>query len=191
MTDPESLLARRFLMCNLLYRNAQKEGAVINMKLVELEHATEHCTSSEKVVVYKVWEHKTKGAFGTANLVIPQKFHDVLKAYIKHRSMPAVGCEVYVFLTSTGKQVTHLSDELAHLTQSFPTEFGVIKMSSTEMSKLTSTNVALISDNATIRSIANHMTHNTGTKKQYYQKLQGEKISVNANETINNVAKRP
>lgn len=38
-----------------------------------------HNTTCEVVVVYKVWDHKTKSTFGNANLVIPKKFHFLIR----------------------------------------------------------------------------------------------------------------
>lgn len=58
MSVEEQLLTRRFLMGNLLYRNAQRQGAVINIKMWEIELGMVHKTSSEEVMVYKVWTIK-------------------------------------------------------------------------------------------------------------------------------------
>ena len=51
-------------------------------------------------------------------------------------------CKQYVFLAPNGKKVGHLSEELKALSKDFPTEFGVLKVTATEMRKLTSTQVA-------------------------------------------------
>lgn len=58
MSVEEQLLTRRFLMGNLLYRNAQRQGAVINIKMWEIELGMVHKTSSKEGMVYKVWTIK-------------------------------------------------------------------------------------------------------------------------------------
>ena len=100
MESAEHLLVRRFLMCNLMYRNAQRQGPIISMKIAEFEEGREYQTSVETVMVYKVWEHKTITQFGSANLVMPVTFHQLIRDYIRsHRPQPAEGCEDYIFLT--------------------------------------------------------------------------------------------
>ena len=162
----------------------------MNMKIREVQLGTEYCTGSETVMVYKVWEHKTKVSYGSANLVIPQKFHTLMTRYMTHhRPQPSEGCEEYVFLTPNGRRVTHLSDELARLSRDFPTQHGVLKVSSTEMRKMSSTAVASTKDDAMIRSVANHLTHDPSTAKAYYQHVHGSKNSLQAYNTLNSVPK--
>ena len=71
-----------------------------------------------------------------------------------HRPQPSEGCEEYLFLTPNGRRVTHLSEELSRLSRDFPTQHGVLKVSSTDMRKMSSTAVAATKDDATIRSVA-------------------------------------
>ena len=63
MTEAENLMARRFLMCYIVFRNAQRQGAVVNFRLSELSRAVSHeMKTAETVYIYKVWQHKTLGA---------------------------------------------------------------------------------------------------------------------------------
>ena len=39
MTESESLMARRYLMCHIMYKNAQRQGTVVNLRLSELSRA--------------------------------------------------------------------------------------------------------------------------------------------------------
>ena len=55
MAEPESLMARRYLMCHIMYKHAQRQGAVVNLRLSELSRAVSHPTKSgDRVHVYKV-----------------------------------------------------------------------------------------------------------------------------------------
>ena len=165
-------MSRRFLMCSLIYRNAQKQGPVTNMTLDEQSRASSHTTRSEEVVwVYRVWQHKTSGQFGSANLIVTVRVHKLLTEYTsKHRPTPQEGCEQYVFLTPQGCQVTHISDDLITLSKSFPTSLGVISVTATDMRKFTATHVAKEGATAeTIRTVATHMTHSEDTARRYYQ----------------------
>ena len=56
MTDAEQLIARRYLMCYIVYRNSHRQGAVVNLRIREQQRAIEHKTKSgETVFVYKVF----------------------------------------------------------------------------------------------------------------------------------------
>ena len=55
MTDAEQLIARRYLMCYIVYRNSHRQGAVVNLRIREQKRAIEHKTKSgETVFIYKV-----------------------------------------------------------------------------------------------------------------------------------------
>ena len=57
-----------------------------------------------------MWQHKTSGNFGSANIVLPETQHRLICDYIKkHRATPADGFEEYVFLTPQGKKVAQIS----------------------------------------------------------------------------------
>ena len=92
----------------------------------------------------------------------------------KHRPVSAEDCSEYIFLTPQGRKVAHLSDDLRALSKDFPTTLGVVNMTTTKMRKLTSTQVAAEgATDATIRTVATHMTHGTDTTRKYYQHLEG------------------
>ena len=93
-------------MCSLLYRNAQRQGPICNLRLEEQARATSHETSNGEVMyVYKVWEHKTSGNFESENLVVPECLHGLITGYVeKHCPAAATDCGEYVFLTPAGKK---------------------------------------------------------------------------------------
>ena len=191
LTEQEQLTLRRYLMCKLVYENAQRQGAVVNMKLVELANAKMQTTSNgRKLFVYKVWGHKTSSQFGSANIVTSEEVHEILCTYVeKHRPQPQPQLREYVFLTPAGNLIAHISEDLRLLTKSFNTEYGEIKCTATKMRKLTSTHIAKQStDEATVRRVAAHVTHSTDTAKIYYQHMQGTSDSIKAFDTI---TKRP
>ena len=99
---------------------------------------------------------------------------------LKHRPTPAAGCEEFVFLTPQGRQVAHISDDLRALSKDFPTSMGTLKVTATEMRKLTSTNVAADGSEDMVRKVAAHVTHGEDTARKYYRHMQGIKESVNA-----------
>ena len=84
-----------------MFKNAQHQGAVVNLRIDESHRVISHSTKSgEKVYIYKVSQHKTMGHCGSANLVAPETNHKLLEKYIeKHQPMPSVGNEDYVHLT--------------------------------------------------------------------------------------------
>jgi hypothetical protein len=187
LTEQELLTLRRYLMCRLVYENAQRQGAVVNMKLEEQAQATLHTTSTgKKVYMYKVWEHKTSGQFGSAHIVTPEDVHDILCTYVKkYRPQPLPECSDYVFLTPAGHRVTHLSDDLRLLSNTIHTEHGELVCTATQMRKLTATQIAQEStDESTVRTVATHMTHSTDVAKSYYQQLQSSSASAKAFEII-------
>ena len=59
------------------------------------------------------------------------------------------------------------------------------------MRKISATNVAATSDDATVRRVAQHTTHDAETAKRYYQQMQGRKNSVEAYEALNTIQVRP
>ena len=135
----EKLRLRRFLTCSLLYRNCQRQSAVSNLTLAEYESAVQHdiTTGQEPVTIFKVWEHKTNTSFGHARLMIPTRAYNLIQGYTeKARATPTEGCESYVFLTPTGRRITHLSAELRLLSTDFPTKAGVLEVTATQLRKL-------------------------------------------------------
>ena len=98
----------------------------------------------------------------------------------KHRPTPAPGSEQFMFLTPQGRQVAHLSDDLRALSKDFPTSMGVLKLTATNMRKLTATGVAAEGTEDMVRKVAAHMTHGEDTARKYYRHLQGVAESVNA-----------
>ena len=90
----------------------------------------------------------------------------------------------YVFLTPTGKQVTHISEELRLLSKEFPMELGEIRMTATAMRKLSATEVAKTSDSGTVQSVASHMTHSANTADRFYHHIQGVSNSIAAYDVL-------
>ena len=55
LEDGGRLMAKRYLMCCLVYKNAQRQGAVVNLRVAVVERAVCHSTKSgDDVYVYKV-----------------------------------------------------------------------------------------------------------------------------------------
>ena len=54
MSEAEQLITRRFLMCSLIYRNAQRQGLVTHLKVIEQSLAKAQETANGTVYVYKV-----------------------------------------------------------------------------------------------------------------------------------------
>ena len=97
LTESKYLLTRQFFMFSLLYKNAQRQGPVVNLRVDEQARATAHSTGGgESIYIYKVWEHKTSGQFGSANLVVPEELHQLISAYIakhlKHKKNASSTC---------------------------------------------------------------------------------------------------
>ena len=94
LTESEYLLTRQFFMSSLLYKNAQRQGPVVNLRVDEQARATAHSTGGgESIYIYKVWEHKTSGQFGSANLVVPEELHQLISAkHLKHKKIASSTC---------------------------------------------------------------------------------------------------
>ena len=75
MDGNEHLLVKRYLMCNMMYRNAQQQGPVVGLKLSEFTQAKECKTPTEHVIIYKVREHKTNGLANLVMQVALKKVH--------------------------------------------------------------------------------------------------------------------
>ena len=73
-----------------------------------------------------------------------------------------------------------MSDDLRALSKDFPTSMGVLKLTATNMRKLTATGVAAEGTEDMVRKVAAHMTHGEDTARKYYRHLQGVAESVNA-----------
>ena len=55
MEDGEALIARRYLMCALMFKHSQRQGAVVNLRLCEVRRAIFHKTKAgREVYIYKV-----------------------------------------------------------------------------------------------------------------------------------------
>ena len=183
LMEEEKLRFRRFLTCSLLFRNAQRQAAVANLTLEENARAVQQPGSAggEDMTIIKVWDHKTKSSFGHARLVIPARIYRLVQVFIeKARATPAEGCEDYVFLTPSGRRLTHLSDDLRLLSRDFPTQFGTIDVTATHMRKLSATEMAKTTTDATCKVVAQHMTHDTVTARRHYTNLQSNEDSVAA-----------
>ena len=116
LTESSVLLVRRFLTGSLLFCNAHRQGAVVNLCLHEQRNASCHTASwGDDVVIYKVREHKTN-TVGSVNLVALKRMHSMINRYIEHhRPHPLEGFTDYVFLTLNGQKVEHLAKDLRAL----------------------------------------------------------------------------
>ena len=105
---------------------------------------------------------------------MPDKINQLVLQYVEnHRPAPAQDCEEFVFLTPQGRQIAHLAYDLKGLSKDFPTSLGVINVTSTQMLKLTSTYVAANgATDASIRTVATHMTHDPSTASPIQNILQ-------------------
>ena len=50
MEEGENLMTRRYLMCSLMFKNAQCQGAVVNLQISEVKRAICHKTKSGEEV---------------------------------------------------------------------------------------------------------------------------------------------
>ena len=110
----------------------------------------------------------------------PISIFSLMGKYIEcHRPTPPVeGFEDYVFLTPGGRSVSHLSEDLTFLSKDFPTELGVLHVSTMDMHKLTATSVTGSSSDNTMCIVVSHMSHVSKHQKKYYQHIQSEENSA-------------
>ena len=158
MTSGDKLFIQHYITANLMYRNAQHQGAVINTTLTEWGAA-------EKVDSYRivaVQQQKTASSHGSARVVVPEEMVDIFQSYIDHvRPTPSPGYEKLVFLTASGIKLAQTLEDLHCLSKELGED---VKITATTMRKLAATNVAL-KDAGEVNSVAKHMTHGVETAR--------------------------
>ena len=71
------------------------------------------------------------------------------------------------------------------MSKDFPTEAGVINVSSTDMRKMTAGDVAETKNDATVRVVSTHKSQDFDTTKRYYHQLHTDDNSLKAFQTVN------
>lgn len=82
LSNDEKLLIRRYITVNIVYRNAQRPGAVINMTLSEFEGRRRVESSCGAYHVVSVKEHKTAALYGSARVILQDKVAELTQIYI-------------------------------------------------------------------------------------------------------------
>ena len=153
-------------MCHLVYTNFQRQGAVSNMTVKEVQDAK----VSREYRVISVWDHKTANAHGPARLAIHVKIYQLLERYVGGRD----GADI-VFLTNSGAKVTHIGYELEQFSECFGKKFTVTP---TENRKQVATTVGLVGTHEDERNAAKHMSHSYEVHRAAYQHDGGPQHSV-------------
>lgn len=153
-------------MCYLVYTNFQRQGAVANMTVAEVQAATK----SREYRVISVWEHKTTNSHGAAKLAIHIKVYQLLQRFIIEKE----GSDL-VFTTSNGEKVTHISVELDKLAEAFGKKFSITP---TLNRKQIATVIGNRGTEAEERDAASHMSHSLEIHRASYQHKGGVEQSV-------------
>ncbi len=87
ISPDEKLLIRRFITVNIVYRNAQRQGAVTNMTMLEFEARRKVESSCGSFYVVSVHDHKTAALYGSARVIVTEEVASLIPTYI-------VSCEL-------------------------------------------------------------------------------------------------
>ena len=181
MTSGDKVFIRCYITSSLMYRNAQHQGAVINMTLKKWEEAERVDTEASSYRIVSVRQHKTASSHGSARVVVTQEIVPLVECYIDRvRPAPSPGCENLLFLTASGIKLAQTSKDFRCLSKEVGED---MKVTSTNMRKLVSTKVSRKTDGE-VSSVAKHMTHGVEMARAAYQQHQGTKNSVKAFELI-------
>jgi site-specific recombinase XerD len=166
LTALDANKARNHLLTILGLTNAQRAGAVINIKMCEFMQRRNSRTRADKQVIL-VRQHKTYKGYGSARVVLSKQLALMVDAYVKYLRPKYVGAkgedQQPLFLSATGEQMTHslFTKSLKKQTGSDITLTKNRKIVVTRRMKRGATDQEMA-------ELAQHMTHSTRTQHMYY-----------------------
>ena len=165
----------------MLYTNAQRPGAVMNMTIGEVRAAEAVNRCSTTFFRIRVWEHKTTASFGSAAIVVPLGIYTMLKSYIECVRREGED-EDLVFLTNNGNPLTKAGHELENLASSLKEE---LPLTPSLNRKILATTAAANLEDDQLRVVANHMTHDVKTAARYYYIQRDAETAMDAYQLLN------
>ena len=174
-------MAHRYLLCYMLYTNAQRPGAVMNMTIGEVQAAEAVHRCSTTFYRIRVWEHKTTASFGSAGIIVPSGIYSMLRSYIECVRQEGED-EDPVFLTNNGNPLSKAGNELENLARSLNEE---VPLTPSLNRKILATTAAANLEDDQLRVVANHMTHDIKTATKYYHIQKDAETAMDAYQLLN------
>ena len=187
VTQSQYTLIRDFLLVEISIDNANRAGALANMKLQEFNKASKH--DDENVILVK--KHKTVATHGPARIVLSSKLHGWMEIFVREvrSKVPGVtgSLKERVFLTWNGEALR--SSQINKAIKSVWKKAGMKgSPSSTLLRKSAVSTVHTTSDSPKVQgNLADLMAHNIGTARKFYRLQEKSKSSVKASQQLRSV----
>ena len=187
LSQSQYTLIRDFLLVEISIDNANRAGALANMKVGEYKRATKH---DEEYVVL-VTDHKTLQTHGPARVVLSSRLHswmDIFLAEVRSKVPGVTGSlDKSLFLTWNGESME--SSQINKAIKSVWKKAGMKgSPSSTLLRKSAVSTVHTNSESNEARgNLADLMAHNVDTARKYYRLQEKSKSSVEASKHLRNV----
>ena len=186
ISQSQYTLLRDFLLVEITIDNANRAGALSNMKLAEFKNMRKQ--GDEFVISVK--DHKTLATHGPARIVLSAKLYSWMQIFVAEvRSIicSSSDSKKCVFLSWTGEPLA--SSQINKALKSVWKKAEVDGTpSSTLFRKSAVTGVHSSSDSSEIRgNLADLMAHNTGTAQRYYKLHEKSLSSVQASKQLRKV----
>lgn len=187
MTQANYTLIRDFLLVQISIDNANRAGALANMKMGELNNAMKH---DDEYVVH-VSDQKTFTSHGPARIVLSSKLYSWITIFVREaRSRVAdstANPETNVFLTWNGEPMRS-----SQINKSIKSVWKKAQVdgnpSSTLLRKSAVSRVHTASPSNEARgNLADLMAHNLQTATKYYRLQEKSKSSVQASKQLRNI----
>ena len=146
----DSVFVTRYLFAVLIYRNAQRPGAVVNMTLSELKRGRQLQRDKGGQLEVKVFKHKTAQA-GPAYITVPDNIAPILAKYVKYVRPETRFNQVLILSSGHPVRTNNASANLARLGRSL----GISLLSATTSRKTASSiNAAKLSQDDASKTAA-------------------------------------
>lgn len=152
-------------MCYLRYTNSQWQGAVANMMVAEVL-AAEQCQDYR---VIQVQQHRSVTTHGLAKIACHVRVYQLLMDYVE----PKKGTD-YVFTSSNGEKVTHVTVELEQLGKYFGKIFTLSPTPNRKQTEMT------LKQESDVRATASYMSETSAQKSKSPDRYYGKAISFKA-----------
>ena len=180
-------LATAFVAAALAYKNLQRAGAAVGMKLRELAEAQYKERGDHQYLVITVKEHKTassspaKIVVKDGDITVIRNYQKVIRPCITNKS------EGYFLVNAAGEKISHLNQLLQRLDKvgdaTFPTLTQARKVGATEHTRAECSYTEAA-------GLSRHMSHTLSTSHQYYQANVTAEEHIDTFERISSLGKR-
>ena len=187
LSQSQYTLIRDFLLVEISIDNANRAGALANMKVGEFTRVSKH--DEENIVLVK--NHKTLQTHGPARIVLSSRLHSWMDIFVQEvrSKVPGVtgSLNESVFLTWNGE--TMESSQINKAIKSVWKKAGMEgSPSSTLFRKSAVSKVHTNSESNEARgNLADLMAHNVDTARKYHRLQEKSKSSVQASKHLRNV----